>query len=1534
MWVLNVIIMSLLQNTFQHQLNLRNIGQDEYCLLYYALDSIYDNIKNVVDDKDDMIVEGGSFTPAHQFISYCLQSSEDIHLATQFNNTFDLYYTFAELQEKNISSNQLLLWLTSIDTAERYQIFLSNSLSKETKSEILHYFNCTAPWFGPLCQFKFQNLLNKSLETNHSVRTCYKHRSCRTLKPCLDWRDICDRKVDCLDGSDEINCWQLEVNECAQDEYRCYDGQCIPRQFFADGPMNPDCLDRTDERTHSIYPDQCRQDPTFRCEEHTCRPRLFELSCGDGSCSREFGFLCQDDRDKLYDLDLCSRSIACFMRLHSSSGQQWCRDVGEKQDFIEKHCQSLHEFSSRPILFGHVRFIYNITAFEYKKARVLAPDYICYNETLCKDFLPTTTSVNNLTCRRFNELNLKDINKYFTFMDLTADIKNLFRKCLILIVDTTSNCNHSKTMYQCRNSSKCISKHRLLDGIVDCPFDDDEIRDNNYHRLNKTDHYFTCSMPLTKRSQINVCQNAIDDRSISDELLDDRIYFPSICDDRIDTLPFLIDGRNETDETDCEIDIWPCNNTYTRCDHVWHCENGADEINCSPYSNCSNREHQCVFANDTSKISCLPIADAGNGIVDCLGATDERNSNRETDRYRTLHYFRCRNSTKLIDRSQFCDNRAHCQSYADDELFCENEELSGDICDDFDGITSLTDVQKYFCDFTSTIIIPKIKYFQLHDIVLYPSSFITSTVQSINRTNEFSQTKSIEPVIDGYCHRGISISLRINMNTSKLACLCPPSYYGDRCQYQSDRVSLTVQIRTTSDWHTPLVFLLTLIDNQMNIQSHDRIEYLSIRDCQIKFNVYLLYSFRLKNLSKEYFVKIDVFNHLTLDYRTSWLFPIRFIFLPVYRLSVLLTVPFLNSKSDQICQMPCIHGQCYSYINNSTATFCHCYPGWSGAQCNIKYDCSCAAESVCISNSICICPLGRFGQHCFLQQSSCDSTAAICENGGRCIPTDERYPELISTKSQCFCTEGYFGDRCQYKQKTRIDISFHQSISIPTSLIIHLITIHTKSEPTRITLMEKIAFDQNQITFYTSIGFNIAFVQMSNYYYLVILQKETIISAVIATEILPSHQCLSITELFNESVTDLHLIKRIKLYHMPCPDRPELACFYDSNHMCLCNRARQANCFDFDHHMAHDCRGHNLCENDGQCFQDNFTCPTLSTCVCQDCYYGSRCQFSTKGSTLSLDAILGYAIRPLTRITQQSLAVKMSICITTIIFTIGFLSNLCSLLTFQSKTTHNVGCGQYLLMSSIVSILTLSILSIKFCILLAWQIGSIKNQNFLFIQCILIDYFLRVLVSTGDWLNACVAIERVVNIIQGIKFNKQKSIKYARWIILLVFMLTFVSHLYDPIHRQIIHDEEDQRTWCVTDYSSNLKQIDQILNVIHFCLPVFINLIAAIIIILASVRKRSNAQKNVSYKKILRQQLEHHKHLLISPLILVLLALPRLIISFLFGCMKSARNPWFYLIGYYMSFVPSMLTFIVFVLPSQAYKKEFKKSIVHIWKRT
>jgi hypothetical protein len=261
-------------------------------------------------------------------------------------------------------------------------------------------------------------------------------------------------------------------------------------------------------------------------------------------------------------------------------------------------------------------------------------------------------------------------------------------------------------------------------------------------------------------------------------------------------------------------------------------------------------------------------------------------------------------------------------------------------------------------------------------------------------------------------------------------------------------------------------------------------------------------------------------------------------------------------------------------------------------------------------------------------------------------------------------------------------------------------------------------------------------------------------------------------------------------------------------------------------------------------------------CICDECYYGSRCQLSTIGFALSLDAILGYQILPQISFIHQTLSVKISTTISTSLFVIGFISACLSIVTFRRKESREVGCGFYLYSSSICLIITIIVFIYKFWFLILSQMLIITNDSLLKINCVLIDYLLRSLLSLGDWLNACVAIERAISITKGIKFNKSKSIRIAKMIIVFVILLTFASHLQDP----------------------------SAMIIIHFFTPFIVNFLSAIFIIIRIVQRRlivkekkfiveeqeSKIKRQLSierkrlYKEIIYQQIRKHNHAVYS----------------------------------------------------------------------
>ena len=282
--------------------------------------------------------------------------------------------------------------------------------------------------------------------------------------------------------------------------------------------------------------------------------------------------------------------------------------------------------------------------------------------------------------------------------------------------------------------------------------------------------------------------------------------------------------------------------------------------------------------------------------------------------------------------------------------------------------------------------------------------------------------------------------------------------------------------------------------------------------------------------------------------------------------------------------------------------------------------------------------------------------------------------------------------------------------------------------------------------------------------------------------------------------------------------------------------------------------------------------------------------------------------------------------ITALMFGIGATSSIASFMTFRSKKVQQVGCGLYLLAASITSFLTVLIVFIKFWFLVCSQLDLIQSQTMLHLGCTVVEPILKVLFYTDNWLKACVAIERSITVFRGISFNKSTSKRIAKWVLAIVPTLTILTMIHEPIYRKLIEDEEGQhRNWCVIKYSTGLRRYNSIIVIIHFVIPLLINIFSTIFIIVSVARQRMAITHRHHYRTYLREQFNAHKHTLISPIILILLSLPRLIISLVSTCIKASHDPWLYLAAYFISFTPLVFMFIVFVLPSDLYHAEFKR---------
>jgi hypothetical protein len=322
-----------------------------------------------------------------------------------------------------------------------------------------------------------------------------------------------------------------------------------------------------------------------------------------------------------------------------------------------------------------------------------------------------------------------------------------------------------------------------------------------------------------------------------------------------------------------------------------------------------------------------------------------------------------------------------------------------------------------------------------------------------------------------------------------------------------------------------------------------------------------------------------------------------------------------------------------------------------------------------------------------------------------------------------------------------------------------------------------------------------------------------------------------------------------------------------------------------------------MLESDALCLL-NFT----TTSYCPSCSYGPFCQFTTAY----------YGITSFQTLLCSIEYIPISIIISILFF--GSLLNLLAIGTYcQPKAWEMVGVIYRLWITIIGQIGLIIVVS---HILL-------EKTNHEKIGCYILEYLRKVLHALYDSLTACTTLERTMLIYQGISFNKIDSRRMARLIICLLILYHFLIILHEPFYRQLMYSFN--RHWCILKFPAHsfIFRYESVINIFHFILPYFINLILPIGWIWILTKKKSILHKNnstwINFKKVLFT----NKHTVITCYILVLFNTPRFIFTFYLTCIKQQWQNTAYIIAYFLSLIPLMTNLFIFILPSPKYRPQF-----------
>jgi hypothetical protein len=215
-------------------------------------------------------------------------------------------------------------------------------------------------------------------------------------------------------------------------------------------------------------------------------------------------------------------------------------------------------------------------------------------------------------------------------------------------------------------------------------------------------------------------------------------------------------------------------------------------------------------------------------------------------------------------------------------------------------------------------------------------------------------------------------------------------------------------------------------------------------------------------------------------------------------------------------------------------------------------------------------------------------------------------------------------------------------------------------------------------------------------------------------------------------------------------------------------------------------------------------------------------------------------------------------------------------------------------------------------------------------SCRAVSYSLSVFTRSTYWLTSWISLDRLLIIIfPTSSFLKNARLAMIRIVITLVII--FGVHVHETIYYTTIKDLSTASLICVTNFDTVfISTYNRVWTLIHYICPFVIQIISITLLIFLATRSRSKAAgEKTSFVQILKKQFLSQKELCVTPTIFIVCALPQMILTFSFACTQlSDWQRHALLVSYIFSYMPQVLGFILYVIPSSSYMKEFSETIL------
>ena len=1078
--------------------------------------------------------------------------------------------------------------------------------------------------------------------------------------------------------------------------------------------------------------------------------------------------------------------------------------------------------------------------------------------------------------------------------------------------------------YQCvsTNRPQYVSIQLLGNHIADCLDGSDELSPNLHWAI------FRCEFEIDYACW--VFRN-------TENIKEVQLLFHRYCDSIWDTM----DGRDEQNCSHwvCPVTMYQCNGTgqcinrKRLCDGEFDCSNGEDEVNCvnkrtRPHwiveDQCNgSREFFCITSDylydaHTYK-PCIDVAKVGDGILDCIGGRDERNVFACSDHEMLGDRFVCDNKTQCINYQSVCNGLKDCadgsdedickstrnKSCASDQFHCTDGSCVDDRCHSPKIGCPQENEHLFWCpnstlnkneNYRSSKIRRLSNYASFCG--LYDPDAASPVETPKSNTSSEKHFNKYNVRLHGYCNRGFYLLVK---NGTLPVCFCPPSFYGDQCQFNRRRITVRFRLDRFHLSNIPPVLhiLVSLIYNQTMIVDHTTRVVIK-KDFALKHNLHLLYS--RPKLNGSYSVQFEAYDGLRL--LTAWEYSVTPLdFLPVLRVTKILRFPEIYPQycSVNLCKN---NGTCHIINSYKRDRYiCLCLRDWTGKNCEHKWQSQkCSLTALTHDGGLCICPQGYMLPGCFVRNTVCELKQP-CLTNEICIPHSTTYG--IYT---CLCTTSY----CRQNQVflTLTGVNFINRYP----LVIQLLKYSSGYPRLRPQLLVSSLFHLPVIRTIDTrdIHTKDGSIPEIGLLYTFNRTSSRVLSSMSLLYINCSNTFRNLTVDLDTNPRFCHAIEELsvptQLLHTYCHTEKSYSCFYTTNYICYCSTINNGSeCISYQQRQT-SC---SHCLNHGFCAQGDLNNQSDFECICPLCVTGDLCQFSLQRFSVSFEWLI-----------EKTQWRKMHLIPPIIFVVIGFVFNSLTTATLSKKKVRSVGVATILLVNSITSQLIL-ILSVIRVVYLQYFLQNSSANATNIVLCKGLPYLMTSMSYFSAWLMALVSVERALMIQLSMKCRFFRKPKTGLMISIIICMVIFGS-LYKQLEQYKLVTHPNLKTWCIQEIPTDQQFLFQMLSIAHQFVPFFINVLSAIVIIIIIGRSKATSH-HLPQRATVVQQARKRVDLLLGPFVCFISQLPELIMLFLNPCTYD-DNQWFShvaLIAYYITFAPQMSLFFMYILPSASYKEHF-----------